>query len=63
MFPVTDAERIFFIIMINAGDVLFALAFGMIAQITMQQSTNDLTVAFIDKTCETEKFLDEFKVA
>ena len=31
MYPVTDTERIFFILMINAGDVLFALAFGLIA--------------------------------
>ena len=31
MFPVTDTERIFFCLMINAGDVLFALAFGLIA--------------------------------
>ena len=38
MYPVTDLERIFFILMINAGDVLFALAFGLIAQITMQKS-------------------------
>lgn len=36
MFPVTDLERIFFILMINAGDVLFALAFGLLAQIAMQ---------------------------
>lgn len=38
MYPVTDIERLFFILMINAGDVLFALAFGLIAQITMQKS-------------------------
>ena len=31
MYPVTNIERIFFILMINAGDVLFALAFGLIA--------------------------------
>lgn len=31
IFPVTDLERVFFILMITAGDVLFALAFGLIA--------------------------------
>merc|ERR1719232_1079480 len=36
MFPVTDTERVFFCLMINAGDILFALAFGLIAQINMQ---------------------------
>ena len=38
MYPVTNLERVFFILMINAGDVLFALAFGLIAQITMQKN-------------------------
>lgn len=38
MYPVSDLERVFIILMINAGDVLFALAFGLIAQITMQKS-------------------------
>ena len=31
IFPVTNLERVFFILMITAGDVLFALAFGLIA--------------------------------
>ena len=31
MYPVSNLERVFFILMINAGDVLFALAFGLIA--------------------------------
>lgn len=36
MMPSTDTERVFFVLLINAGDVLFALAFGLIAQITMR---------------------------
>lgn len=36
MYPVTDIERIFFIVVINIGDVLFALAFGIIGAISMQ---------------------------
>ena len=38
MYPITNLERVFFILMINTGDVLFALAFGLLAQITMQNS-------------------------
>ena len=49
MYPVTDLERIFFILMINAGDVLFALAFGLIAQITMQKSQTDENEKFVSK--------------
>ena len=30
MFPMTDVERIFFTAMITMGDLLFALAFGLI---------------------------------
>jgi hypothetical protein len=30
MFPMTDTERIFFTMMITMGDLLFALAFGLI---------------------------------
>ena len=49
MFPVTDLERIFFILMITAGDVLFALAFGLIAQLVMQKSKTDEKEEFISK--------------
>jgi len=35
MFPMTDIERIFFTAMITLGDLLFALAFGLITQITL----------------------------
>jgi hypothetical protein len=49
MYPMTDLERVFFILMINAGDVLFALAFGLIAQITMQKSAADENEKFVDK--------------
>ena len=42
MYPVTDFERCFFVLMITTGDLLFALAFGLLAQITMQRRiTND----------------------
>ena len=54
MYPVTDLERVFLILMINAGDVLFALAFGLIAQITMQKSQNDENEKFVQKMLSIE---------
>ena len=49
MYPVTDMERMFFILMINTGDVLFALAFGLLAQITMEKKVQNENEAFIEK--------------
>jgi hypothetical protein len=43
MFPMTDIERIVFTIMITIGDLLFALAFGLIARLTLQISLTDET--------------------
>ena len=38
MFPMTDIERMFVVFMINIGDAIFAVAFGLIASIVMQAS-------------------------
>jgi hypothetical protein len=62
MMPYTDTERIFFVVMINAGDVLFAVAFGLIAQITMRSAEGNETNQFIDKMVQSERFMDEFKI-
>ena len=35
MFPMTDIERIFFTMMITMGDLLFAIAFGLITRLTL----------------------------
>lgn len=43
MFPMTDLERIFFTCLITIGDLLFALAFGLITRITFQLSLTDET--------------------
>lgn len=62
MMPSTDIERIFFVLLINAGDVLFALAFGLIAQITMRSRMEENeAVMFIDQMILTERTMDEFK--
>ena len=49
MFPMTDIERIFFAIMITIGDLLFALAFGLITRLTLQISHMNETRQFKDK--------------
>lgn len=49
MFPMTDVERIFIILLINSGDALFAVAFGLIAGITLQASNNKSTDVFFKK--------------
>mmetsp|Transcript_2189 Transcript_2189/g.3273 ORF Transcript_2189/g.3273 Transcript_2189/m.3273 type:complete len:110 (-) Transcript_2189:2315-2644(-) len=38
MFPMTDTERVFFTLMITSGDMLFAMAFGLITRITLMIS-------------------------
>lgn len=40
-FALNDYERIFIIFMVNVGDFLFALAFGLIASISMHMSQED----------------------
>lgn len=49
MFPMTDAERLFFVFLINMGDAVFAVAFGLIAGISMQASKNRSTDEFFKK--------------
>ena len=46
MFPMTDAERLFFVFLINLGDAVFAVAFGLIAGITMQASKSEVMENF-----------------
>ena len=41
MFPMTDYERLFIVFMINLGDALFALAFGLVSAVTLHMSHSD----------------------
>jgi len=63
MYPVTNLERIFFILMINAGDVLFALAFGLIAQITMQKSQSNENEKFVQKMLTTQQIMTAYSIS
>ena len=62
MYPVTDLERVFFILMINTGDVLFALAFGLLAQITMQRSKTDEKKDFVDKMISIQHIMAVYNI-
>jgi CRP-like cAMP-binding protein len=59
MFPMTDIERIFFVLLINSGDALFAVAFGLIAGITMQASNNKSTEVFFNKMHSIKELIRE----
>ena len=59
MFPMTDVERIFMIFLINSGDALFAVAFGLIAGITMQASKNKSTESFFKKMHSIKELLTQ----
>jgi CRP-like cAMP-binding protein len=59
MFPMTDVERIFIIFLINCGDAIFAVAFGLIAGITIQASKNKSTEVFFKKMHSIKELLDQ----
>lgn len=61
-FPATDAERFFFTYMISFGDVMFALAFGLITLINLQMSLSDETRQFKEKMHNIQEFMTSFKM-
>jgi len=58
MFPVTDIGRVFFTLLMTVGDVFFALAFGMIASISLRNKESDETEQIISKMLEVNAFLN-----
>ena len=62
MFPTNDYERLYVIFMINIGDILFALAFGLIAAIWMHFSQSDEVHSFIGRMAKVDEFLNSFNV-
>ncbi len=47
IFATTDLERLFFICLITCGDVIFALAFGLLAQLASKLRSNNPYQNFI----------------
>lgn len=62
MFPMTDLERIWFTTMIVIGDLLFALAFGLITKLTLQFSLTNETRQFKEKMYQIQEFMNSFKL-
>ena len=62
MFPMNDLERIYIIFMINLGDALFALAFGLIAAIWMHISQSDEVQQFILRMSQIDEFMASFSI-
>jgi hypothetical protein len=49
MFPMTNIELVFFILMVTIGDVFFNLAFGLITNVTLMIAMADDSVPFKNK--------------
>ena len=62
MFPMTDTERVLFTLMITTGDMLFALAFGLITKITLQIALTDETKQFKEKMYNIQEFMKQFNL-
>jgi hypothetical protein len=61
-FAMNDVERMFIVFMINMADALFALAFGLIAAITMHISQTDEIKHFIQRMSQIEDFMNSFQI-
>lgn len=63
IYAVTDIERAFFCFMMNCGDVIFALAFGLINQIALNTRLDDETGNFINTMVKIERSLAKFEIS
>lgn len=61
VFGLNDNERIVLLIMINVGDAIFAVAFGLIAAIILQKSKNKVHNEFFKKKHEITDLLKQNK--
>lgn len=62
MFPMTDPERVFFTYLMSFGDLMFALAFGLITRVTLQISLANETRLFKEKMHNIQEFMTSFKL-
>jgi hypothetical protein len=61
--PTTDLERAFFCFMINSGDIIFALVFGLINNMVLSNRMDDDTGNFINSMVRTERCLAKFEIS
>jgi len=62
MVAYNDTERVALIILINLGDALFAVAFGLLAGLTMKTSTSSDAEKVYNKMDSILAFLKKFKI-
>jgi CRP-like cAMP-binding protein len=62
MYPSTDAERAFFTYLMSFGDLMFALAFGLITRVTLQLSLTNETRLFKEKMHNIQEFMSTCKL-
>lgn len=59
---VTDKERIFFILMMTTGDIVFGLAFGLISDVVLDGKKNNPVHNFIDNMIQIERIMEKNKL-
>jgi hypothetical protein len=57
VFGTTDLERIFFMLLIVCGDIIFSLAFGLLASITSLQKESNPDQNFCSYVVEAERIM------
>lgn len=62
IYAVTDMERVFYCFMMNCGDVMFALAFGLINNIALNSRIDDETGNYINSMVKIERTLAKFEI-
>ena len=63
IYAVTDLERVFFCLMMNGGDIVFAFAFGLINQMVLNSRLDDDTGNFINSMVKIERCLAKFEIS
>jgi hypothetical protein len=61
VFGTTDLERIFFMLLIVCGDIIFSLAFGLLASITSLQKESNPDQNFCSYVVEAERIMSQSK--
>jgi hypothetical protein len=57
IYGVTDIERLFFTFLMTVADVIFALAFGLLAELTSNSRQGNESQIFLDKMMITERIM------
>ena len=61
IFGTTDLERLFFTFLMTAADIVFALAFGLLAELTTNARQNDKEQNFLHKIIQAERIMYQSK--